>query len=263
MSSRFQRALSPTRTSLPIAAVSIALVGGCSPQASSQQPCSGGSVSCQSPCASSQQASGPLITVIAPGTSDSLTRTANALANDPKSVTASLHLSGTPTVDLETYDASGALTSHGIFNLNGSGRSHRAAQADAKTQAACLLETVQALGPRSARPDLIRALPKATQLASAGGSKGAAVLAFGLGISHIDQTPLAKVDLTDAAARTKVVSTLTNNNLLGTPTTVPVAFIDPGEAVPNAIVANNLATFAGNELCRAVSVTCSAPLVLQ
>lgn len=243
------------------AALATALLGGLAGLTAGCTPPGHAEASSEA-CSSPETPSGPYVVVLAPGASPALTGVMTALASDPTKFTGQLGMSEAPTVDLETYDAEGQLTPHGLFNLNGTGKSNKAQSADASTEAACLKIAASGLEAASARADLVRSLPTAAATAAANGNSGAAVLAFGLGESAIEKTPVAKVDLTTATARARAISVLQRDDLLPAPTDVPVMLVAPGAGIANGTVANDVATFAQTNLCPAVSKVCSAPTVL-
>jgi hypothetical protein len=254
MFAKFARSTRSAVLAVPLISSLAALASGCAPP--------GHNTAGAKNCSTDVQPSGPFVIVLTAGTTDNMTRAMSTLANNPRGLARQLRMTGAPTVDLETYDAEGQLTSHGLFNLNGTGNSNRAQDSDASTEATCLKTAVSRLGAASSNPDLVRSLPTAVATAAANGDNGAVVLAFGLGTSAIEKTPLAKVDLTTATARARAITTLKRDNLLTGPTDVPIMIVAPGADVANGIVANDVATFAQDNLCPAVSTACTAPTVL-
>lgn len=208
-----------------------------------------------------EQADGPLIIVLAPGAGTTVADATTTLAHSPKALATALHLHGTPTVELDTYDPHGVLTHHGTFPLAGQGTSPKRKDADAAVQAECLSHAAAALPAPAANGDLVRALNKAYAKIEGPGSHGGAVIAIGLGTSSIEQITLTRVDLTSADARTAVVATLTHDGLLPH-SSVTTLLLAPDADVDNGIVASDVTSFAKDQLCPAVSSSCTAPAVL-
>jgi hypothetical protein len=233
------------------------LVCACAPPNLCRDP----STAC--PCPHDEAGSTALV-VLAPSLTPSLTQAVTRLTTATTEAISSgaLGITKTPTIYLESYDAHGALHDLGSYDLSGTGTSNLRQRADAQLEGGCLTDAVSSIPTSQKRADLLRALPAATDLARARGPEGAAVLAFGLGTSYIEQIPLARLDLASASSRSRIIDQLTQNDLLSTPGTTPIAFVAPTENVTNGITAGYITQFTNDELCHALSTACHTLTVL-
>lgn len=230
-----------------------------------QPPCSDAS-SCPCPSAPADGPAPHLVFAMREG-DQTAAAALQRLAANPQAVRTLLQLRDVPLVQLETYDELGQLRDHGSFALGGVGTSALRAEADAKLEAQCLQRAATTLSatPQPGEPgNLLRALPQAGALAAGPGSRpGGAVLATGFGLSVIEQTPVAKIDLTSAASRDHATAELGRVGLLpDSPSSTPVYFLDPGAGVANGIAASDITEWVDSSLCPALSTACRTVKVL-
>lgn len=170
-----------------------------------------------------------------------------------------LGLDDAPTVIVTSYDALGTITEHAAYNLAGEGSSGSRKEANAELAASCLGRSAEVI-PTGAEPgNLVRALAPAADMAAARSTGAAAVIAFGLGGSSLDdptsptELPMSGIDLTSDAARQHVADVLTSIGQVPVRDDVTVVLVDPDAGVENSVVAGNINRFADGPLCGAIS----------
>jgi hypothetical protein len=175
-----------------------------------------------------------------------------------------------PIVILATYDGVGKVSEIAAFDLNGEGQTVSRKEADAEFAAACLKHAAESMSSDAPGGNLLRALPAAADLASARGKSDAAVVAFGLGRSNLDDPtmnralPMNEIDLTTAGAQQHVIDVLHKIGLLPVSNRVSVTFVDPAEGVVNMVMAGYINEFAKGPLCDGVGHgRCSTKQVLR
>jgi len=170
-----------------------------------------------------------------------------------------LGLSRAPIVILATYDANGSVTEVAAYNLGGEGQTRARKKADAELAAACLSDAAASIASDAPAGNLLRALPTGSALAAARGQREAAVLAFGLGRSSLDDAtmdqdlPVAQIDLTTTDARTHVIDVLHRIGLVPVSDLVSISLMDPDESVVNSVSAGYINQFAEGPLCDAIA----------
>ncbi|MEK7422690.1 MAG: hypothetical protein AAB131_02500 [Actinomycetota bacterium] len=251
-----------------VASVAIASAGLLSLTSCAKEPCRTPGDGCA--CTQATGGGEAALVMLTDGKSEAFLDAVNRLTVEHSEALEEIGLHRPPVVILATYDGVGEVSEVAAFDLSGEGQTVSRKAANAEFAAACLVQAAESVPSDTPGGNLLRALPAASDLAAARGQSEAAVVAFGLGRSALDDPtmdqdlPMDEIDLTTAGAQQHVVDVLHEIGLLPVSERVIVTFVDPDEGVVNVVVAGYINEFAKGPLCDGVGHgRCSAKEVLK
>ena len=250
------------------ATVALASAGLLSMASCAKEPCRTPGDNCA--CIEATGGGEAAVVMLTDGKSAAFLDAVNRLAVPNSEALEEIGVHSPPVVIIATYDGLGKVSEVAAFDLGGEGQTVSRKEANAEFAAACLKQAAESMSSDTPGGNLLRALPAASDLAAARGKSEAAVVAFGLGRSALDDPtmdqslPMDEIDLATASAQQHVVDVLVQIGLLPVSTRAIVTLVDPDEGVVNVVVAGYINAFAEGPLCDGIGHgRCSTKEVLK